>query len=108
MTVRSSWPTYLLTDIPEDVRAAISQEAAELDLSVAEVVRRILCARYEMECEPVARTSRQPDLGARTFLLRVHPDLFDAIKQDAAEREVTMKAVIMEALRAHYPQEVVT
>ena len=86
MSVRS-WPTYLLNGIPPEVRAAI-EEDAELDgVSLAEVMRGILCAHYGLNCETVDTFSKppKPNRGTTTMVLRVHPELFAAIKEDAGQ-----------------------
>ena len=105
----TSWPAYLLWNIRPDLRAAISEEARELDISLAETVRRILCEHYDLECEPVTlRRGGQVgydaarDKGHLQLLLRLQPALLDAIRQDAAEAERSMRGRIMDALDAHY------
>ena len=109
VTVRS-WPTYLLTDLPPELRQAITEEAAAGNLSVAETVRQILCARYRLECEPVRQYGdvgyvAERDQGNRTILLRVSPALFSRIRAHSARftrRKKSMRALIVEALEDHY------
>jgi hypothetical protein len=109
-----SFPTYILNDVPVYLRSAISEEARERDLSMAEVVRGILCERYKVECEPVTlrrggQVGYDPerDAGAQRIIIRVHPTLFRKIKRDAAYRKITMKRAIMQSLEKHYSQEAV-
>lgn len=83
MSVRE-WPRYLINGIPPQVRAGIEADADEQGASLAEIMRQILCAHYGLECERVERTSDAKRIdGTLTFHLRVHPDLFQAIKEDA-------------------------
>lgn len=100
-----SWPKYLL-DLPEDLRTCVSEEAEMLSLSLAETIRRVLCARYRMKCDPVWPAPGQDGFTGpmenRRFVLRVHPKLFAAIKRAAARKEITMKEEILRALNDHY------
>ena len=109
MSVRE-WPSYLLNGIPAEVRAGIEQDADENGESLSEVIRQILCAHYDLECEPVERFSNQTRIdGTRNFHLRVHPDLFHAIKMDAGLAGTSygtayggMRKRIIEILSEHY------
>lgn len=110
MSVRS-WPTYLLNGIPPEVRAAIEEDALEAEISLAEVMRQILCAHYDLQCEPVETFSKPPppNQGTATMVLRVHPDLFSAIKKDAGQAGTSygtayggMRKRIIEILSQHY------
>ncbi len=105
----TSWPAYLLWNIRPDLRAAISQEARELDISLAETVRRILCEHYGLDCEPVTLRrggmvgyNRERDKGHLQLLLRLQPALFDQIRLDAQIEQRSMRGRIMDALDAHY------
>ena len=110
MSVRR-WPTYLLNGIPPEVRQAIEEDALAEEISLAEVMRQILCAHYELSCEPVETFSKPPppNQGTATMVLRVHPDLFSAIKQDAGKAGTSygtayggMRKRIIEILSEHY------
>lgn len=107
MSVRQDWKKYLLTGIPRDLRDAISAEAAQLDLSLQETIRRILCERYEYDCEPVtiARGGQvgykaHRDTGATTIQLHLQPEVWEALVQDSLT--ATIKDCILQALHAHY------
>jgi hypothetical protein len=107
-----AWPSYILNGVPVNLRSAISEEARERDVSIAEVVRRILCERYKMECEPVTLRrggsvgyDPEKDAGAQRIIIRVHPQLFRKIRRDAARRGITMKRAIMQSLEKHYERE---
>ena len=100
MIVRD-WPTYLLKSIPRDIREGIEREAGAG--SMAEVIRSILCEHYGLDCEPViARNKFLKINGTDTMVLRLQPELWSAIRKDAGKRDVPHRAVIIEALEAHY------
>ena len=106
MSVRS-WPTYLLRDIPETTRAAIEVDA-ELDgVSMIEVVRAILCAHYELDCPPVETLARHGEFipGTGTMVLRLPPELFDAINEEfhqAGSAYGAKRKIVLDILTAHY------
>jgi len=105
MSVRS-WPTYLLRDIPDEIRAAIEADAETEERSMAEIIREILCGHYELNCDPVEAFGPAPKLpGTNTMVLRVQPEVFSAVKADAARMESqygAMRKVIFSILKAHY------
>lgn len=87
MSVRE-WPTYLLRDIPEHVRTAIEEDAEREERSLAETMREILCSHYDLDCDPVETFGRRDHVkGTGTMLLRVQPELFQAIKADAGSAD---------------------
>jgi hypothetical protein len=107
MSVRE-WPTYLLRDIPEDIRARIEKDASSgYGTSMIEVVREILCSHYELDCEAVETSGPPPPpiKGTDTMLLRVQPALFSAIKKDAEQLSSPYGAtrkIVLQILTAHY------
>jgi hypothetical protein len=102
------WPSYLLQRIPTELRAAISDDAREHDLSVADTVRSVLCAHYSLDCPPRGSGYNDrgtKDAGAERLVLRVQPELFNAIKADCAQGYgKSMRATILEILEAHYQE----
>jgi hypothetical protein len=99
------WPSYLLQRIPTELRAAISDDAREHDLSVADTIRSVLCAHYGLDCPPRGTGYNDrgtKDAGAERLVLRVQPELFDAIKADTSEQN--MRATILKILEAHYQE----
>ncbi len=105
MTVVAKWPSYLLRGVPADTRAALSLRAEQDDVSLADVVRQALCARYQMECDE-ASFGYQPalDTGGDIILIRFQPRVWKKIKQEAgASRQTTArygetKKIILEAI----------
>lgn len=106
-----SWPVYRLA-LPPALRSAISAEARELDLSLAETVRRILCSRYRMECEPVTLAiggsvgyHAERDLGHPVLLLRLPPALYRRVQAHSrrfTRNPRTVRRLILDALEEHY------
>ena len=106
MSVRD-WPTYLLRDIPPGTRLALEIEAGAEDRSMIEIIREILCAHYELDCEPVLATARppKPKPSTDTMILRLQPELWQAIRQEADQQESRYGAtdrIIHAILAAHY------
>lgn len=99
----TDWPTYLLTEIPADLRAAISADSANRELAVADVVREILCKRFRLHCPPDPSTYVPGrDTGAKTLLLRLPPKLTRWLSREANARRKAKRALILEILEAHY------
>lgn len=91
--------------MPEWIREAISEEAEELNLSLADTIRQTLCARFRLDCQPQGfGYYSERDQGAVGLVIRVHPDLFAAIKVEAERSQRTMRAVILETLETHYEE----
>jgi hypothetical protein len=101
------WPSYLLQRIPTELRAAISDDAREHDLSVADTIRSVLCAHYSLDCPPRGTGYNDrgtKDTGAERLVLRVQPELFQVIKDDAGFNGATMRAIILDILEVHYQE----
>lgn len=99
----SPWVTYLLKRVPEGVKADIADEAQRTTSSHSNVVRAILCDHFGMDCQHAESRGRPPFWPDRnTLFLRLQPELFSAIKQEAASRNAPMRDVVMEILRSHY------
>ena len=104
MTV-SDWPSYLLRGVPADTRALLSARAEADDVSLVDVVRAALCARYQLDCDPVS--FRFQDILESTsgdLLIRVQPDVWRKLKREAGLTRTTpakygaTKRLVMEAL----------
>jgi hypothetical protein len=95
-------PSYLLNGIPAQLRQALAEEAQARDLSLADTMRSILCSHYALDCPPRGSGyNRRRDEGSQQMLLRVSPDLFAAIKEEAAEADLTMRQIILNVLEAN-------
>ena len=105
----ADWPTYLLWQLPLDLRKALVDESEARSLSLADVLREILCDEMGLDCEhprrhrlPVQRTTPNGNL-----FLRLQPELLEALRETAVERETSVRALVLGILTAHY-QEVLT
>lgn len=101
MSLRHS---YLLTDIPESLRIALSEAAAESDRSLQDTILGALYGHYGIE-NPKRRGRRYVswmDRGSSRMLIRANPELFGRVKEEASLSDRTMKGVILDILSAHY------
>ncbi len=79
----AQWPSYLLRSIPPDTRAAMSARAEADDVSLVDVVRLALCARYRADCDPAFDTNND------ILLIRVQPAVWKALKREAGASRTT-------------------
>ena len=101
MSVLDNWPTYLLKNIPSKMRSQIEHEAGAGAMS--EVIRRILCAHYSLDCDPVLTRNKFLRVnGTETMVLRLQPELFKEIRKEARRRQKPTRTIIIEALENHY------
>lgn len=101
----TSWPTYLLTGVPEKTRSRLAEDAQNWNISVAEEIRTILCAHYQLKCGPVVyRVTISTNLGTGevAFLLRLQPKLMRALRDASAETGQPVRTLILDALQEHY------
>lgn len=101
-----TWPTYLLHDVSDSLLDCLTQDARESDTSVADVIRAILCDRYDLNCPPVSHhypAAQRPLPPEPTVLLRLQPKLHRALKRELAGHGVaTFKDLILDTLETHY------
>ena len=83
-------PTYLLKNIPPDLREAISEAAAKENITLQSVIRRTLSEHYGLEPGRETRHTYRPqaDTGSTRLVVRLEQELFNRIKQDATMRQV--------------------
>jgi len=93
------FPSYLLKDIPPDQRLRLSEQAAAQNISVSDVIRRLLCARYKLDCPPESyRYDPDRDGGNPTILLRLQPKLVAKLKLEAERTSQSRRAIILDAI----------
>lgn len=106
MTTRrrvSSYPTYLLKAVPDSDRRRLSGDASDQNVSVSDVVRRLLCGRYELDCPPESyRYDASRDTGAKTILLRLQPRLHKRLVRESARTGRSIRRIILETITSHY------
>lgn len=92
---------YLITNVPEELRAALSGAARARNCSLADYMRSVLGARYGLsERRTGRRYQERLDHGARQIQLRASPELFAAIKSEASVSGTTMRSIMLDALEA--------
>ena len=104
--VSITWAYFLLRNVDVQLRVALEMKAQAEDKSLQEVIRGALCEHYALEC-PEMKGRRREDTwtNARTIYLKMWPELFDAVKQDAADTGESMRSLILQALETRYVTE---
>lgn len=99
----TQWPTYLLKNVQVTRRRHLSKTAAAWDVSVADVVRSLLCGRYGLECPPESYGyDRSRDTKATTLVLRMQPELDKALEREVARTGHSKRRIILDTIEAHY------
>lgn len=99
----AKFPQYLLKDIPAAHRQWLSHQAAEFDVSVADVIRGLLCHRYKLKCPKESyRYNAEQDKQAASMVLRLQPRLNDRIDREAARRGWSKRRIILDTIEANY------
>ena len=104
MAFDDGWAKFLVRDLDPRLLSKIRADADAQDRSLSDIMREILCAHYELDCPPSGKTSRL-EHGARTQILRMHPDLKLALELDSDVTGVSQQRLVHEALEAHYTEE---
>ena len=109
MSTVAEWPSYVFhkpDGLPVTLREAISTEAREQDQSLADTIRGILCSHYDLDCPPRSKMGYQSDRdqGATKMVIRLQPELFQAIKEDSTERHLTIRLVILGILLDYFDE----
>ena len=95
----SAWPSYLLKDIPESERRSLSALAAAQNISVSDVIRRLLCARYKLDCPPLSyQYDAGRDGGNPDILLRLQPKLKAKLELEAGRTRRSKRDIMLEAI----------
>ena len=100
---------FLLRSMEPGLRKRLEKDAKRSKQPLIEVVRSILCEHYDLECTPITgdRTPWQRQWeGSSTILLKLQPELFEAIKRDSEESGESMRVCVLGALEAHYAKAV--
>src|SRR5512145_2816786 len=101
--VHSEWHRYLLKGVRPELRDSLSATARDRDLSVADVMRELLCQHYQLDCPPISRAypgTLKP--GTSTMILRLQPELWRAIQNHQKISERPYRELIIEALEKRY------
>ena len=100
----STWVRFLVRDLDARTLKLIRKDALRRKLPVQDWMRTILCLHYELDCEKTKRFSakRAQSGHARTFLLRLQPALWQAVKDDAEETGRSMQVIVRDILETPY------
>ena len=100
----STWVRFLVRNLDKRTLTLIRKDALRRKLPVQDWVRTILCRHYSLDCETTKRFSakRAQSGHSTTFLLRLQPALWQAVKDDAAESGRSMQIVVREILEHPY------
>ena len=102
----ADWPSYLLRNMPHDLRQQLSEAAAEDNVSLADIIRQALCLRYDLGCDPASH-GYQPalDTGGNTILIRLQPELWRLMKKETRGRYGESRKLILETLTDYLQEE---
>jgi len=87
------------------LRQAMSEAAAEADVSIQNLVLAALYEHYGLEVparQRERRYSEQLDQGSSRLVIRATPDLFEEVRADAQRMSGTMRQVIIDILTARF------
>lgn len=89
-------------DLPQNLRAALEQEAKEVDIAPADLAVQILCGHFQLETPPVAPYRPLPEF----VKLWVPDELHTKIRLEAAQTSgYTMRGITLGVLLRHYDLE---
>lgn len=96
-----SWPVLPNLTLSDELRDALEEEREEWGVSMAEQMRRILCAHYDLRCEQVDYFGgKQP--GGGNFTLRVSPEVFRALNRDKQASGRSMRRLVLDIVSEHF------
>lgn len=96
-------PYFLLRDMSADLRQNLELDAQDSRIPFQEIIRAILCDHYSLDCPNHKGVIRNDQwTGTPTVLLKLQPELFSAIKEDAAETGESMRSLVLAALESRY------
>ena len=106
----STWVRFLVRNLDARALKLIRKDAYRRKLSVQDWMRTILCNHYELDCEKAKKFSAKRAKSGHnpTFILNMQPALWQAVREDASERGISMQLVVREILETPYRKERVT
>lgn len=100
----TQWTPFHLRNINPKLLRRLRSDAQKEKRSFSDLVRSRLCEHYELDCPPSGAHSKW-EFGSRTQLLKLQPELHQAIKADSQETGISMNGLILEALESRYVTE---
>ena len=95
----AAWTHFLLRNIDQAVLDLLTEEADAQGRGLSDLIRATLCAHYSLDCPPSGSASKL-EYGATTQLLRLQPELYAALSEDADEQGRSVRSLILEILEA--------
>lgn len=92
---------FLVRDLDRGVLKLMRKEARAERVPLAEHLRSILCAHFSLDCIP-SRARPRESKGATTIVLRMQPELWQAVKDASESSGNSMQTIVREALEAPY------
>jgi predicted HicB family RNase H-like nuclease len=100
----STWVRFLVRNLDARTLKLIRKDALRRKLPVQDWMRTILCRHYSLDCEKTKRFSakRAQSGHSTTFLMRLQPALWQAVKDDAEASGRSMQVIVREILETPY------
>lgn len=86
-------------ELPKKIRRALDSAARKDDITVNDAAVRVICDHFKL---PWTRSRARFRPVADRFKLRVSEDLHQRIRIEAAMRYLTVRAVVLDILGAHF------
>ena len=94
----------MLRRIDRRLLTKLQEDAEREHRSLSDFIRSLLCEHFSLDCPPSEAQTRL-EHGSQTQLLRLHPELFMAIKEEHWESGESMRSIVMEILETRYQKE---
>lgn len=100
----SAYVKFLVRDLDARTLRLARKDAYRRKISVSDWLRTILCRHYSLDC-PKSRASARKSNGATTFVLRMGPALWQAVRDDSTESGRSMQVIVREILENPYAKK---
>lgn len=91
----------LIDGVPTRTRRALQSTAREQKVGINDVAVAILCARYQLDCEPTA-PRYYPGRNSQKLYLRIPVEVHRRLRVEAASNGWTQGGLVLAALAEHY------
>ena len=91
--------SLIIQDVPAKIALCVEDQASERNVPIGHVIGEMLGSRYGIAFHP-PREQKRPDrkVGSRTWVVRVLPEVREAVRADAESTGDTIRGVCLEAL----------
>jgi hypothetical protein len=100
----STWIPFQVRGLDTRTLKLIRRDAYRRKLPVQDWVRNILCRHYDFDCPKTGRFSdkRSKSGHSTTFLVRLYPDLHQALKDESKASGISMNSLAKSILETPY------